>query len=244
MDWFKKSVPSDLFKQATDMHCHLLPGVDDGFKSTEESLIALQYLEQLGFESMIFTPHIMQEYESNKKDYLSLQFEDFQKIAKEKCGIRLYLAAEYMLDSKFPSHREEGWLTLGNREPYILVETSYMYREADMDQNLYDLMLEGLTPVIAHPERYQYAHIETYRQWKDSNYRLQLNLLSLADAYGRPSQEKALYLLDHKMYDYVGTDMHQLEKFIRFSSRIKLKTAQIDSIFKLYENNRELLSEE
>ena len=242
MEWIKKSLPSDLFKQATDVHCHLLPGVDDGFKTREESLIALQYLEELGFTRMIFTPHVMQEFESNKRDYLSFQFEEFEKIAKEKCGIRLFLAAEYMLDSKFPTHRGEGWLSLCNKDAVILVETSYMYKEADMEQNLYDLMLEGYTPVIAHPERYQYASKEIYQQWKDSNYRLQLNLLSLGDGYGRPSMEKALYLLDHDMYDFVGTDLHQLEKFTRLMSHIKLKTSQIDKLFRLYENNNGLLA--
>ena len=241
MEWFKKGLPLELFQEATDVHSHLLPSVDDGFKTREESLTAMKYLEELGFRQIIFTPHVMQEYESNKRDYLTFQFEEFCKIAQEQTGIKLFLAAEYMLDAKFATHRNEGWLTLGDAKPYILVETSYMYKEADMDQNLYELMLEGYTPVIAHPERYQYATKETYEQWTDSNYRLQLNLLSLADGYGRPSMEKALYLLDKDMYYYVGTDLHQLEKFIRLFSHIKLKTTQIDKLFKLYEHNRELL---
>ena len=241
MDWFKKSLPDDLFSQATDVHSHLLPGVDDGFRSREQSLTALQYLEELGFRQMILTPHVMQEYETNRREYLTFQFEEFQKVVESRCSIRLHLAAEYMLDAKFPTHKQDGWLTLGNKDTFILVETSYMYKEADMEENLYNLMLEGYTPVIAHPERYQYASKETYDQWIDSNYKLQLNLMSLADGYGRPSQEKALYLLDKDMYTYVGTDLHQLEKFTRLVPRIKLKSSQIDKIFRLYEHNKELL---
>ena len=241
MEWRKKGLPADFFRQATDMHNHLLPGMDDGFQTREESIAALQHMEELGFREMILTPHVMQEYELNNKDYLTFHFEEFCKVAQEKTGIKLHLAAEYMLDAKFPTHQPEGWLTLNETQRCILVETSYMYKEPLMEQHLYDLMLDGYQPVIAHPERYQYAKQELYQQWRDSNYRLQLNLLSLADGYGRPSMEKAFYLLDKDMYYYVGTDLHQLEKFSHLLPHIKLKTSQIDKIFRLYEHNRELV---
>lgn len=233
----KKILPADFFQGVCDVHCHILPGVDDGFQNAEDSIMALKILEGKGVRKMKLTPHLMKEYGENTKETIVPKFEDFKKMANSQCSIELQLAAEHMLDSGFLDHFERGFLTLDKDKRMVLCETSYMMYAPDYSSMLYDIMLEGITPVIAHPERYQYASNHLYDEWKKKGYLLQLNLLSLVGAYGSSAMEKSHYLLQHKMYDFVGSDMHRLDNFQKFIPNFILKTAEIDELHLLFENN-------
>ena len=240
-DFFKKkALPDDFFQGACDMHCHILPDVDDGFKSTEESIQALKFLEAKGVKKMKLTPHFMKEYADNTKDAIIPKFEAFKKEVEGQCNIELQLAAEHMLDAGFIEHFERGFLTLDKDRSLVLCETSYMMCEPNYSSMLYEVMLDGYTPVIAHPERYQYASKQQYARWKGKDYLFQLNLLSLAGAYGKLAMEKSHYMLQHNMYDFVGSDMHRLDNFQKFMPSLKLKTSEIDALQLLLENNAKL----
>ena len=241
LDFFKKkALPDDFFQGACDMHCHILPDVDDGFKSTEESIQALKFLEAKGVKKMKLTPHFMKEYADNTKDAIIPKFEAFKKEVEGQCNIELQLAAEHMLDAGFIEHFERGFLTLDKDRSLVLCETSYMMCEPNYSSMLYEVMLDGYTPVIAHPERYQYASKQQYARWKGKDYLFQLNLLSLAGAYGKLAMEKSHYMLQHNMYDFVGSDMHRLDNFQKFMPSLKLKTSEIDALQLLLENNAKL----
>ena len=235
----KKRLPSDFFQGATDMHSHLLPGVDDGFQTTEAAVEGLQFMRGLGFRQLILTPHIMTDYADNCRPFLE---ECFAGLMRESAteGLSIRLAAEYMLDEQFLPHKQEGWLHLNPLEKIMLVETSYMYKSPDMEQYLYELTTEDNQVVIAHPERYRYADTDMFKRWKESGYYLQLNLISLAGGYGKPAKETALYLLDAGMYDYVGTDLHKISTFEQWLPEMRLRDHQIDALHRLYENNAEL----
>lgn len=238
--FLRHSLPEDFFQGAHDIHCHLLPGVDDGFPSAEKSLAALKKLEAYGVKKMILTPHFLSEYQNNNRENIMAEFEAFKKEAAEACQIELRLAGEYMLDRQFPERHEEGFLTLDKAGTHVLCETSYLMYEQNYTNMLYDIMCEDLQPVIAHPERYEYAGGDVYYRWKDKSYKFQLNLLSLAGAYGGPAYEKARFLLKEGMYDYIGSDMHGLDNYRRFLPEIRLKTKEIDAIAQLLENNKKL----
>lgn len=237
---FRYKLPDDFFQGAVDVHCHLLPGVDDGFSSTEKSLQALKKLEDRGVKKMILTPHFMKDYPLNNRESITAEFEAFKKEAEQACGIQLRLGAEYMLDACFLNHFKQGFLTLDKAGTHVLCETSYMMYDEHATDMLYDIMCEGFQPVIAHPERYEYTVKDNYLRWKDKRYKFQLNLLSLAGAYGRPASVKAHYLLEKGLYDYVGSDMHGLENFRRFLPEIRLTKKNIDRIGQLIENNKKL----
>lgn len=239
----KKILPEDFFQGAHDMHSHLLPGVDDGFHTVEDALEGLKYLEHLGFRHVMLTPHVLMEYKENNRAFLEMRFESFLNQMAGKTQMELRLAAENMLDELFITHRTEPWLTLKASDKSILVETSYLYKGYDMDNTLYSLVLDGYNPVIAHPERYQYADEKLYALWHQKGYRFQLNLISLAGGYGEAAREKALYLLDRGMYVFVGTDIHKVSTFRRWLPELKLKTAQVDALHRLYENNAALFEQ-
>lgn len=238
--FLRHHLPDDFFRGVCDVHCHLLPGVDDGFATAEKSLQALKKLEERGVERMILTPHFMKDYPLNNRQSIMAEFETFKAQAAEVCNIELRLAAEYMLDACFMDHFKQGFLTLDKGGTHVLCETSYMMYEHGITEMIYEVMCSDLQPVIAHPERYEYANKDNYFRWKDKNYKFQLNLLSLAGAYGDPAFAKSHYLLQEGFYDYVGSDMHGLNNFKRFLPEIRLKTKEMDELQRLLENNKTL----
>ena len=174
--FLRHHLPDDFFSGACDVHCHLLPGVDDGFATAEKSLQALKRLEAKGVAKMILTPHFMKDYPLNDRERITTEFEAFKAQAAESCGIELHLAAEYMLDACFMDHFKQGFLTL-NKGRQVLCETSYLMYEPGISEMLYDVMCDDYYPVIAHPERYEYAVRDNYFRWRDKGFYFQLNLL-------------------------------------------------------------------
>lgn len=237
----KHNLPEDVFQDACDIHCHLLPGVDDGFATAEKSLHALQVLEAKGVKKMVLTPHFMKDYPDNDRASIMAKFEAFKVEAAKVSQIELHLAAEYMLDARFMEHFKQGFLTLDKGGNHVLCETSYMMYEHGITEMIYEVMCADFQPVIAHPERYEYASRDNYFRWKDKHYEFQLNLLSLGGCYGGPAKAKALFLLKEGLYDYIGSDMHGLGNFERFLPEIKLGKREIDALLRLKENNKKLV---
>ena len=171
---------------------------------------------------MVLTPHVMKDYPENDRDSIKEKFDFYKTEAAKVCGIELRLGAEYMLDACFMDHFEQGFLTLDRAGKHVLCETSYLMYEPNISQMVYDVMCSNLQPIVAHPERYEYAVKDNYYRWKDKSYEFQLNLLSLGGAYGRPAFVRSHFLLNEGMYDYVGSDMHNLDNFRRFLPEIRL----------------------
>lgn len=234
-------LPDGIFQGAVDVHNHLLPGVDDGFPTAERSLEALKLLEQRGVEKMILTPHFMKDYPGNNRANIMAQFEDFKEKASLVSKIELRLAGEYMLDACFLDHFKQGFLTLDTAGKHVLCETSYLMYEPNGTEMIYEIMLDEYQPVMAHPERYEYAERHNYFRWKDKNYKFQLNLLSLSGAYGGNAVAKSRFLLKEGLYDFVGSDMHGLENYQRFYSKIRLNKKETEQLERLLDNNKKLL---
>ena len=240
LPFLRRKLPEGFFQGACDVHCHLLPGVDDGFSTLEKSLHALKKLEEHGIRKMVLTPHFMKDYPDNDRASITSQFEAYKAAAAQVCGIELRLGAEYMLDACFMNHFAQGFLTLDKAGKHVLCETSYLMYEHNISEMLYEVMCAEYQPVIAHPERYEYAVLDNYYRWKNKRFKFQLNLLSLAGAYGGPAVEKSHFLLKEGMYDFVGSDMHGLSNFERFLPQLRLTTKEIDKLGELIENNKKL----
>lgn len=197
---------SGVLRGMTDYHSHLLPGVDDGVQTVEESLAILRLYEQLGIREVWFTPHIMEDI-PNTTSGLRSRFEQFQK--HYTGNIRLHLAAEYMLDNLFKerlAHRD--LLPLGTEGNHLLVETSYFNPPMDLYGMLEKIKSAGFIPVLAHPERYTYMLKSDYQKLRSKGILFQINLFSLVGYYGHEAQQKVKYLLDQQIYHCCGTDIH------------------------------------
>ena len=196
-------------------------------------------LKQLGFKKAKMTPHFMREYPENTRANIQAKYEAFLAEAGDNLPLELSLGGEYMLDSCFLDRFEEGFLTLDGQS-LVLCETSYMMADPKLKDMLYQVMLKGYQPVIAHPERYNYASMALYKRWKEKDYLFQLNLLSLGGAYGETAQAKARQLLKDGMYDYVGTDLHRVANVERIIHEIRLPKKELDQLALLWERNQSL----
>lgn len=240
LDFFKSRLRPGFFDGACDMHSHILPGVDDGIQDVGRATRALLLLNRIGYKKVKLTPHFMKDYPENTRANIEARFQAFLTEVGDETPVELSLGGEYMLDSCFLDRCEEGFLTLDKNNTLVLCETSYMSADPQAPNMLYQVMLKGYQPVIAHPERYNYASMATYRRWKEKDYLLQLNLLSLAGAYGETAKSKARALLKEGTYDYVGSDLHRDKDLRDIIYSIRLSNKERDQLQRLLENNKEL----
>ncbi len=228
-----KLLQTPLFEGFKDFHNHCLPGVDDGVQTMDEALDVLAYFESLGVSEVALTPHVMVGVNKTSELVLST----FEKLQAAYNGpIELSLASEYMLDYNFMEQFQNGARHL--TQSHILVETSYLSAPENLDELLYEIVCDGVTPMIAHVERYHYMPQSKYHQLKDNEYGFQLNLLSLGDVYGSRVTKNALYILEQGLYDVMGTDLHSLRSFKGRMAGIKLSSKHIDMLLELKENLR------
>ena len=232
----KSILNSGLLEDMTDIHSHVLPGVDDGMCSMEESYHACEYLAKIGVKRMFLTPHIMADLPDNYPNTLQKHFKAF--IQDNLSGIEFCLAGEYMLDSGFSRQMEAGILTIGDK--FVLVETSYMAAPPEMRGMLYELSISGYCPLIAHPERYLYMTLRELTGLKRQKCKFQLNLMSLVGIYGKEVQKRALFMLKNGLYDFIGSDIHDLRIYQQALSKIYLSKSEQERIRILMNNNQQL----
>ena len=212
---FSRSKPSsaiaDLSRLSTDMHSHLLPGIDDGAPDMETSLLLIRGMAALGYKKLITTPHIMWDMYKNTADTIIPKLDLVRReIEKEGLEVELEAAAEYFLDDYVAGliRDKQPLLTLSKK--MVLVEFSLAHHSLSLKEILFEMQMQGYQPVIAHPERYIYLEHskEFYQELKDIGCLFQLNLLSLSGYYGKSVHDLGMYLIKHDYIDMVGSDLH------------------------------------
>jgi len=200
----------------TDMHSHLLPGIDDGAPNLDTSIELIKGLMHLGFKKLITTPHIMQDMYPNKRDDILQRCENLKNdLSENGITVEIEAAAEYFLDDNLKKllANKEPLLTMG--DGLVLVEFSMASEPLDFKELLFEMQMQSYRPIIAHPERYVYheRNKEFFENLKSAGYLFQLNIMSLAGAYGKSVHELARYFIKHQYYDLAGTDIHNLHHF-------------------------------
>lgn len=212
---FSKSKPAsgktDFSMLGTDMHSHLLPGIDDGSPDMETSLNLIREMQGLGYTKLITTPHIMWDMYKNTRDIILRKLDEVRAALKaDKSEVELHAAAEYFLDDYMEGllKQKEPLLTVSGR--MVLTEFSLAYPAHGLKDILFEMQMQDYQPIIAHPERYVYLekNKDFYEELRDIGCLFQLNLLSLVGHYGKSTQVLAEYLLKKGYYDLAGTDLH------------------------------------
>ncbi|MBL7817999.1 MAG: hypothetical protein JNL70_23520 [Saprospiraceae bacterium] len=192
------------------MHSHLIPAIDDGAKTVEDSLVLIKGLKELGFSKIITTPHIYYEYYPNTKETIG---EGLNKVkaalAEQNMTIPIEASAEYFMDDYFESSINSN-IVLPLHQKYLLVEMSFFGAPPKLEDYIFKIQLKGYTPILAHPERYLFYHndFEAYRDIKSKGVLLQMNAGSFLGYYGKPIKQIAQKLIKEKLIDLIGTDMH------------------------------------
>ncbi|MEN7546397.1 CpsB/CapC family capsule biosynthesis tyrosine phosphatase [Rapidithrix thailandica] len=211
----KQTIDPEAIQPLTvDIHSHLLPGLDDGAATMDETLTMIREFVRLGYRKLVTTPHVMGDFYTNtKEDILSKLAEVKTRLKEEQIDIELEAAAEYYLDESLIEklQKEEPLLTFGDK--YLLFETSYMNASSFLKEAVFMMQTQGYKPVMAHPERYVYLFnaYEELTELSKMNVLLQINANSLFGYYSKASQKQAERLIDDGLVAFVGSDCHKIK---------------------------------
>ena len=198
----------------TDIHCHILPQVDDGAESLEDALEMARMAAESGVTHLIATPHCNLPYASDKNYASALLMERVlslqEQIRQAGIPLSLYPGCEVLCTPEVPKLIRQGkLLTLANSN-YLLVEFFFDEDLSYMDDMLSAIAAEGLIPVIAHPERYDSIQHSPYvvERWFRNGYIIQLNKGSILGRLGRRAQGTADWILGSGLAHVVASDAH------------------------------------
>ena len=220
-----------------DIHSHVLPGIDDGAKTIEDSQFLLEQMIAFGFSKVITSPHTIENIWNNTPKTISKSL-DFTKenLCELTTKVDLKAASEYIVDDHFVTLFEsKNILTL--KDNFVLVEMSYINPPIQLYDYIFRLQVAGYIPVLAHPERYVFYHADfsNYAKLKKAGCYFQMNLLSATGYYGKEVAKIANKLLKSNMIDFVGSDFHHKQHIASFSNPIVIK--HVDQLKKAFENN-------
>lgn len=208
----RKYTPRPIFEAlGTDMHCHLVPQVDDGSKCFEESVECLKTLKAVGYKKVYITPHFQYPRFQNDEDDIRRRYEDLKQRALAE-GVEIEMAGvggEYRIDSGFKKRLENPrFLQVAGK--YVLVELSLHQQMMGCDEMIFDMQMSGYEVILAHPERYPYLNVAGARmeQLKNQGVFFQINVLSLGGFYGDEAKKRAYQMLERGWVEFMGTDTH------------------------------------
>jgi protein-tyrosine phosphatase len=213
-DLFAKKEPDHSEQVLVDIHSHLLPGLDDGSQSMEESLEMIEAFAALGYRKLITTPHIMGDFYRNTPEIIREKLAELRdQIRIKGINIDIDAAAEYYLDESFLKALEGNKKMLTFGENYLLFETSYLNEPAFLAQTVFAIKANGYWPVLAHPERYQYLYTDFKKVEKihELGISFQLNINSISGYYSRTAELFAAKLIKNEMVHFVGSDCHSMK---------------------------------
>ena len=226
-----------------DLHTHILFGVDDGCKDISESISLLKEAERQGITELVITPHYIKSTkytcnnEERKKKFIELQ----ETAKKENINIKLYLGNEVYITEDFIKLLKKGEIQTINDSKYLLLEFPMGNMLFNTKDIIYELVVSGYVPVLAHPERYRIFqkhpdHIEEYLRM---GVLLQGNYKSLYGKYGKEAKKTLTYYLKKNKITFLGSDCHHEKDFKLKKLKKKLKSlVKSDNIVEdLLENN-------
>lgn len=224
--FFKKNKQFNSIPLETDIHSHLLPALDDGVKSLEESAQLIRQFIELGYKKIITTPHVMSDFYRNEPDVIFEKLEQLNKYLKtEKINILIEAAAEYYLDESLIERVNKGekLMTFGNK--YLLFETNFITEPFQLKEFIFSITTLGYKPVLAHPERYQYlvTNFEKIEDLKNRGVLFQINIPSIIGVYSKPIQKLAIQLIEKGWVDFLGSDCHNQTQMNVLKDTIKNK---------------------
>lgn len=212
-NFFRKNNKDVKLPYHTDVHCHILPGVDHGAKNIQDGVSLLKADMEMGINRVILTPHVTSETFENTPETLNAAFVKFKEaVADAGLDVELHLSAEYRIDDYWQKEYAAGHV-LPMPGNYVLLENSFVQELIGSEQMMFELKCKGYFPILAHPERYPYfiCNKERYEKMHNSNVKFQVNLLSLAGYYGHTVQDTAKWLVKQGLVDMLGSDIHHIE---------------------------------
>ncbi|WBW98940.1 tyrosine-protein phosphatase [Oceanirhabdus sp. W0125-5] len=232
-----------------DLHCHIIPSIDDGAKDIEIALKMLRDAEDDGIREIIATPHFMRGYFEVPFEQVIEKVEKLNKTCEEEhISIKIHHGQEIYLNRYTLEDYEKGLLGGVNGSNYYIFEMNMMRFNKEIPDILYELSLYGIKPIIAHPERYKYIieDIEMINRLIHEGCLFQLNVGSIQGIFGKKIKKCAEELLNRGVYDFIGSDGHGVNarKAILRKTIVNQKEKNMEKMLYLIENNSDLLNGE
>lgn len=195
-----------------DIHSHLIPNVDDGAKSPEETIELIKEAREAGITDIILTPHyIINSYEQNAETLILLKDKLQQIINSENINVNLHIGMEvYITDNLVEILKQNKILTLADSK-YLLMELPLNTNVQYLDMVIFRLIENNIIPIIAHPERYKFVQEDPskVRELIDSGCLIQSNIGSILGIYGKKAKKIIKYLLKNDLINFIATDTHR-----------------------------------
>lgn len=236
-----------------DVHSHVLYGIDDGSKTIEDSIEILKQLKDLGFKDIITTPHYIEEtkYNCNNKKKNEILKKLNQEIKKNNLNINIHTGNELYISNDILKLLEKKEVATLNNSKYLLIELPMNNEISNLDNIIFELLSNDITPIIAHPERYAYIQKDIKKAEKlvNQGVLLQANYGSIIGIYGKKEKNTTKKLLKNNLISLLGTDIHHanskiylnFNKIIKKLNKIigekKLKEIMIENPNKILKNN-------
>lgn len=194
-----------------DIHCHVIPNIDDGADSVDTSIKMLKMAEADGVSTIIATPHFRPGVYDNEFEAVVKKVMELNQIAKEEnIKIEILPGQEVFLDKNILKNIKAGNIKGINNSKYLLVELP-MDRCPDYAMDMiYELKLLGMSTIIAHPERYEYIidDLSFINNFIDEGCLFQSNTTSVLGGFGKSVKKTAYELLKYGVIDFVSSDAH------------------------------------
>lgn len=234
-----------------DIHSHILPGIDDGSKSLEESIEIIKKASISGVTDIIVTPHYIygSDYVVNNADKKKLLTKLKRQVTKEKLPINLYLGNEVFVENKMLDLKEKGEITTLNSSKYLLFELPLNYEFNGVEEVIFNLRCKKIIPIIAHPERYAFLkkNPSLIEDLIDAGALFQSNIGSFLGTYGKQAKDTVILLLKHKAITFIASDIHhENNDFYERINEVKTimsKYITEDEINDLFSNNAKKILE-
>lgn len=196
-----------------DIHCHFLPGLDDGSDNIEESVRMARLAVEGGTKAIIVTPHsnIPDSYQNYcDKVYVDKFREINSRLKKEEIPLKIFPGHEIFVAGNFIELIKRKKLLTLNNSDYPLVEFNFTEHSDSVYAKLQMLVAEGFTPIVAHPERYAFVAEDDFAPFrlKAMGCLLQINKGSLKGSFGRNAYIASHCIISQDLADFVASDAH------------------------------------
>ena len=202
-------------KHITDIHMHVIPGVDDGSRNLEESITMLRMSANQGVGAVVATPHSWY-IDGCGYDYMLSQYEDLEEaVIERKVCVQLHLGCEMLVFAHTVDdciHKlNDGWYPTLTGSRFVLTEFDSHEKYDNMKYCVEQITAAGYTPVIAHAERYRKIVLSDIIALKSFGAMIQINAHSIANEKNVQTRRLANDCLSGGLIDFIGSDAHRLD---------------------------------
>lgn len=236
-----------------DIHAHILPGIDDGSRSMDESIEILKKASSCGVTDIFVTPHYItgSKYMANNATKKELLSNLKREIKKRNIDIKLYLGNEVFIENNMLELKDKDQIYTLNNGKYLLFELPLNYEFNGILDVIFNLRCKKIIPIIAHPERYAFLKKNPVlvHDLIDAGALLQCNIGSFFGMYGNEAKKTVMLFLKHNMITFISSDIHRrnntmYEKIDELKKLLKqfISEEEIDNL--LGENARRIINKE